>query len=395
MDTLTPMKSRVILLHCPLYERTMVEKTLRRGIELLGGLSSLFHQGEKILLKPNLLYGQSPERCVTTHPVVFEGIIRILQEYGLVLSYGDSPGYGKPSPVARKAGIAQVSEQYHIPLADFEFLQWREIQWGLQKVQIPLAASTLEADGIISLPKMKTHGLTRITGAVKNQLGCVPGFHKAEFHVRFPNTDTFASLLVQINLLLKMRLYIMDGIMAMEGEGPGSGDPIPMECLLLSQDPVALDATFCRLIDLDPRFVPTIQAGERLGLGIAQEDKIELLGDPLETLKRSSFNVKRNPPVPDVTFRALYPIRNLLLPQPRIDPDRCKRCGICVEACPVSGKALSFSNGKTNPPVYNYAACIRCFCCHEMCPHSAIFIHTPWLGKKVLLFLGRGHSPRE
>jgi len=366
-----------------------------RGIELLGGLSTLFRKEEKILLKPNLLYGQSPHRCVTTHPVVFEGITRILREHGVELSFGDSPGYGKLPAVARKAGLSQIAEQYHVSFADFESAQWKEIQLGSHTIQIPLATGSLEADGIVSLPKMKTHGLTRITGAVKNQLGCVPGFHKAEFHVRFPNTESFASLLVKINLLLKPRLYIMDGIMAMEGEGPGSGDPVPMECLLLSQDPVALDATFCKLIDLDPHFVPTIQAGERLGLGTAQEEKIELLGDPLESLKRSSFKVKRNPPVPDVTFRALHPIRNLLLPQPRIDPERCKRCGICVDACPVSGKALAFSNGKTHPPVYDYALCIRCFCCHEMCPHRAIYIHTPWLGKKVLQFLGRGRAVAE
>lgn len=386
------MKSRVVLLHCPTYDLLKVETALKKGIGLLGGLSSLFQKGEKILLKPNLLYGQGPHRCVTTHPVVFEALIRIFQEYGLILSFGDSPGYGKLSLVAKKAGLTQVAEQYHVGLSDFDSTQWKEIQLGSGKVQIPLALGALEADGIVSMPKMKTHGLTRITGAVKNQLGCVPGFHKAEFHVRYPNTDAFASLLVGINLLLKPRLYVMDGIMAMEGEGPGSGDPVPMECLLLSQDPVALDATFCRLIELDTRYVPTIQAGERLGLGTAQEDRIEVLGDPLVKLKRPSFRVKRTPPVPDVTFRALYPIRNLLLPQPRIDPAHCKRCGICVEACPVSGKALSFTNGKTNPPVYDYTACIRCFCCHEMCPHKAIYIHTPWLGKQVLQFLGRGRT---
>ncbi|MCX7787155.1 MAG: DUF362 domain-containing protein [Spirochaetes bacterium] len=389
------MKSRVVLLHCPTYDLTTVQSTLQRGIDLLGGLSTLFRKGEKILLKPNLLYGQSPQRCVTTHPVVFEGIIRILQDYGVVLSFGDSPGYGKLSAVARKAGLHQIAEQYHVSLADFESAHWHEIELGSNTIRIPLSSGSLEADGIVSLPKMKTHGLTRITGAVKNQLGCVPGFHKAEFHVRFPNTESFASLLVKINLLLKPRLYIMDGIMAMEGEGPGSGDPVQMECLLLSQDPVALDATFCKLIDLDPLFVPTIPAGERLGLGTAQEDKIELLGDPLEKLKRSSFNVKRNPPVKDVTFRALHPFRNLVLPQPRIDPERCKRCGICVEACPVPGKALAFANRKTNHPVYVYKRCIRCFCCHEMCPHKAIYIYTPWLGRQVIQFLGGGHTLSE
>ncbi|MFQ3619814.1 MAG: DUF362 domain-containing protein, partial [Spirochaetales bacterium] len=339
--------------------------------------------------KPNLLYGQNPDRAVTTHPVFFEGVIRVFQSFGLSLTFGDSPGYGNIASVSKKAGLLSVAEQYKIPLANFEQALVKELPLGTQKVQIPIAEGALLADGMVSLPKMKTHGLTRITGAIKNQLGCVPGFHKAEFHFRFPHIDAFATLLVNLNLLLKPRLYIMDGIVAMEGEGPGGGDPVPMGCILLSADPVALDATFCRLINLNPSFVPTLRLGEALGLGTAQEAAIEFLGDSLEILKRPTFNVKRSPPLQEVTFQGLRPLRNFILPKPRIRRELCQRCGVCVEACPVPEKAIQFTKGKKNPPQYTYSKCIRCFCCHEMCPYKAINIYTPWMGKLLLNLLGR------
>lgn len=104
---------------------------------------------------------------------------------------------------------------------------------------------------------MKTHALERITGAVKNSYGFVYGFHKAKGHTLYPSADSFARMLVDLNQYVKPRLYIMDGIVAMEGNGPGSGEPAPMNVMLMSQDPVALDSVFCHLIHLKPEMVPT------------------------------------------------------------------------------------------------------------------------------------------
>ena len=136
-----------------------------------------------------------------------------------------------------------------------------------------------EADALINLCKMKTHALERITGGVKNLYGCVSGLNKAKGHTKYSNADSFARMLVDLNRMVQPRLCVMDGIMAMEGNGPTSGDPIPMNLLLMSADPVALDTVFARLVHLDPRLVPTIVHGDAMGLGCGREEEIRLLGE--------------------------------------------------------------------------------------------------------------------
>jgi uncharacterized protein (DUF362 family)/NAD-dependent dihydropyrimidine dehydrogenase PreA subunit len=335
-----------------------------------------------------MLSGKDPEQAVTTHPAVFEAAVRLFQNAGALLSYGDSPGYGNPKQIARKTGLRDVAGRYGIPQADFEIYRITEFPAGAKHRSFPVAAGVLDADGIVSLPKMKTHGLTRITGAVKNQLGCIVGFEKAKFHLQYPNILHFCTMLVDLNTLLRPRLYIMDGITAMEGEGPSGGDPIHMRVLLVSRDPVALDATFCRLIGLDPLYVPTITEGESSGLGFQSEKDIILAGDDLESCRNLNFHVRRTPATETVTFRILLPFKDRLVPRPVILKASCKKCGICIEACPVPEKALAFKDGKAStPPRFDYARCIRCYCCHEMCPHKAVRIKTPLAGKILMHLL--------
>jgi len=182
----------------------------------------------------------------------------------------------------------------------------------------------------------------------------------------------------------------MDGITAMQGEGPASGTPVPMGVLLFSRDPVALDAVFCRLVRLDPAFVPTITEGAAKGLGVYADDEVEILGDRIEDLARPDFDVKREPADGASTLRALAPLRNQLVCRPEIIEERCVKCGVCVGACPVPGKALDFDGEDRNrPPRYDYSRCIRCYCCHEMCPHRAIVVRLPLLGRIVSRLLRR------
>ncbi|HNX92839.1 MAG TPA: DUF362 domain-containing protein, partial [Syntrophomonas sp.] len=165
--------------------------------------------------KPNLLSADPPEKCVTTHPAVFRAIAEALQNAGVHLTYGDSPGFGSPGGAARKAGIAAAAAELDIPMADFQQGQEVVCLDGLQNKKFVIAKGVLECDGMISLPKLKTHGLTRLTGCMKNQFGCIPGLLKGEYHVKLPDVNRFAQMLADLNLLLKPRLYIMDGIMAM------------------------------------------------------------------------------------------------------------------------------------------------------------------------------------
>jgi uncharacterized protein (DUF362 family)/NAD-dependent dihydropyrimidine dehydrogenase PreA subunit len=377
--------SQVVVLKCESYDPETVYAALKRGMEALGGIGRFVSPREQVLLKPNMLRSKKIDSGCTTHPSVFEAVIRLLEEADCRnLVYGDSPGRGLPENVAREVGLAEVAERHGVPLGEFNHGESVAYPEGVMTKRFELARSVIDSDAIISLCKMKTHGLTRITGAIKNQLGCVYGYNKSASHARFPNSLNFSRMLVDLNMKLKPRLFIMDGITAMEGNGPGSGTPVKMNCLLISDDPVALDATFARLVDLDPTFVPTVTAGEEMGLGTYLARDIELLGDDMEPLINRSFAVERYPVRDESTIALsnLRFVRSLMTRKPVVIPQRCIGCGICAASCPLDIKAIHMADrGDQRVPKYDYHRCIRCYCCQEMCPQKAIIVKTPALGR--------------
>ncbi len=419
-------KSKVIVLSCDSYEEERIYTLLKRGLKELGGIGALINKEEKILLKPNLLKKAEVEKAVITHPVVVGAFARILREEGyenIVLA--DSCGHGSTKQVIQGTGMDTYLEKYQIPTIDYTKGVHVENPDGVQAKEFILPKELLEADCVISLSKMKTHALERITGAVKNSYGFIYGKNKAIGHTKYPSADSFARMLIDLNQYVKPRLYIMDGITAMEGNGPGSGDPTAMNVILMSTDPVALDSVFARLVYLKPEMVPTNYHGEKMGLGNCKEANIEVVvvkensqisverddGNeeqknnkitvakkqcenadisadenqsdiniscniiPMEALIEQygnpHFNVDRTK-VRSNIWTKLAKALNIFQKKPYIEPDKCVRCGICVNSCPVPGKAVDFRNGKNHPPVYDYKKCIRCFCCQEMCPKKAI-----------------------
>jgi Pyruvate/2-oxoacid:ferredoxin oxidoreductase delta subunit len=195
-------------------------------------------------------------------------------------------------------------------------------------------------------------------------------------------------MLVDLNSFIKPRLYIMDGIMAMEGNGPMGGDPRKMNILLFSADPVALDATVCRIINVNPEFSLTVTMGKEAGQGTYLEQEIEILGDPIASFKNPEFNINREPLSKIRTGgRVARFINDLIIPKPIINENNCLKCGICVKMCPVDPKALDWHDGNhKNTPTYKYERCIRCYCCQEVCLEKAIQLKAPLLrrifGKK-------------
>lgn len=374
--------SRVAVIYCGSYGCAEVKDAVMRGLELIGGPSLFVKPGENILLKPNLLTGDPPEKCVTTHPAVFKAVGEVLQGVGANLKYGDSPAFGSPESVARKAGIAQVAADLHIELADFKSGEEVFFEAGVQNKKFIIAKGALTCDGIVSLPKLKTHALTRMTGSIKNQFGCVPGILKGEYHVKLPGLQNFAQMLVDLNSFLKPRLFIMDGIMAMEGNGPRGGSPRKMNVLLFSSDPVALDATVCRIIGLNPESISTLELGMKSGLGTYLESEIELLGDDISLFKTSNFEVVKKSSAAPRKMPSL--LTNLLVPRPFIVEAGCVRCGVCVKMCPLTPKVLDWYQGDdSRPPIYDYDRCIRCYCCQELCPESTIVVKVPFLRKML------------
>lgn len=378
---------QVAIIKCESYDYLAVKKAVEKGINLIGGMEKFVNQGENILLKPNLLSAASPEKGVTTHPAVFRAVAELCLAAGAQVSYGDSPPAGNALGAAKKSGLAAIADELGLELSDFK--TGREILFedGRQNKKFVIAQGVLDSDGIVSLPKLKTHGLVRYTGCVKNQFGCIPGVLKAEFHVRLPNALNFARMLVDLNDLISPRLYIMDAIAAMEGNGPRNGNLRQMNALLFSEDPIALDATACRLINLKPEIVPTIRFGMEFGSGTYLEEEIELVGDSFHDLKNDSFDVDRSPVRPYQAGGFSRFLNNRLVPKPVLDGNACARCGICVSMCPANPKAVNWDHGdESKPPVYDYGRCIRCYCCQEVCPEGVISLRVPPL-RKTLVWL--------
>lgn len=209
------------------------------------------------------------------------------------------------------------------------------------------------------------------------------GTLKGEFHVKLPNPVDFAKMLVDINLFIKPRLYIMDGIIAMDGNGPMNGNPRKMGLLMFSADPVALDATVCRIIGVNAEYSFTVTMGKAAGLGTYNENEIELVGDPIDSFRDYEFKVDRDPINSlEIGGSIVKLINNLIVPKPYILTSKCKKCGICVKMCPVNPKAIDWPDGnRKNPPSYRYDWCIRCYCCQELCPEGAVEIKKPFLRK--------------
>jgi uncharacterized protein (DUF362 family)/Pyruvate/2-oxoacid:ferredoxin oxidoreductase delta subunit len=375
-------KARVALIRCGTYEDAQVLAAIKNGVDMLGGISLFARPGERIVLKPNILIGTDPDKGVTTHPAVFKAVGRLLKDAGADVQYGDSPSFGKAEPNLRRSGIKQAGDELKLSVVDFDSGRSVSHKDALLVKRFIVAKGVLDSDGLISLPKFKTHGLTRFTGAVKNQFGCIPGLRKSQYHVKLPDPYDFATMLVDLNTLIRPRLSIMDGIVAMEGNGPRSGKLKQLNVLLLSSDPVALDATACRIAHLDPEVVPTSKPGEKAGLGTYHAENIELIGEPLESFVDKSFQVNRTPPVASSGGRLRVFLKNRITQRPVIDRAKCTCCGTCITMCSVQPKAVNWHNGdESSPPRYDYDRCIRCYCCQETCPEGAIELSTPLLGR--------------
>ncbi len=384
------MKHTVALIPLSTYDQEQTDAAVRQGIELLGGVGQFVKPEEKIVLKPNLLVRALPQKAITTHPAVFSAVCRLLREEGYKhLSYGDSPGNPTTTPdkAAEGAGIAEAAEKYQLERANFASGSVVPFPEGRAAKSFYLCKGVQEADALINLCKMKTHALERITGAMKNLYGCITGVNKAAGHAAFPNSEAFADMIADLNMCIRPRLHIMDGVVAMEGNGPSSGTPVNMNVLLFSADPVALDAVFAHLVHLDPEAVPTCVSGARVGLGVMDAESIEVV-TPEGTLTlqeaqakfgKPDFDVFRGKAIKKGTISAFAPLLPFLQHRPKADPKKCIACGICEESCPVPEKAVHSGHGQKAK--YDYKKCIRCYCCQEMCPVKAIEVYRHPLTK--------------
>jgi len=370
------MKNAVSIVTCGSYDEADVLEGLHRAIDLIGGITTFVRPGNRVLLKPNLLYGKSPEKAVTTHPSIMKGMIVIVREAGGIPFIGDSPSIESLNRAAEKSGIKKVAEEAGCPLVEFDKPVLVERGGRLFK-KWEIDRSVLEADVIINLPKWKTHSQVLLTLGVKNLFGCVPGSKKALWHLKAgDDRKRFAQMLIDLYRVIPSSLTVLDGILGMEGDGPGSGHPISLGLILASRDPLHLDQIVCDLLGISRKALLTNRVAFESGLG---RDPIDVVGEPLERVRVSDFTfptlTEPDWNLPAFLKRAL---KNALTSKPAVKQELCKACHRCEEICPA--KALTTEDERR---VFDYKKCIRCFCCLEVCPEGAVSIQPGWLLKLV------------
>lgn len=369
-------KSQVALIRCDSYDQEDVSSAIEIAMELLGGFNKIFKKNEKILLKPNLLSAQTPEKAITTHPSVFYGVAEYLRhcDPNLKIYYGDSSPKGTTAKIINTTGIEEKAKKLNIGYADFEVSGTYSNPNGILHKQFTVAKAVREHEALINIAKFKTHHLTRISGAIKNLFGTIPGLMKPEFHVKLPGVMEFSRMLVELNLFLNTRLHVIDAIECMEGNGPKAGRPRNLNCIIVSTDPVAADSVACRLIDVKPDRVLTNLLGTEYGLGTMEN--IEVVGDDISDFIDKDFEVQRGVNLSGNTAWKYRYLKNLISLKPVINQSKCIKCGECVNHCPVKPLGIEWKK-RSRYPVYNYQNCIRCYCCQEVCPEGAIDIKTP------------------
>jgi len=370
--------SDVSIVKCADYDQGRVFASVRDAVDLLGGMHSFVKPGERVLIKPNLLKARPPDAAVTTHPEIVRSVIRLVREAGGIALVGDSPGMGDLRSVCEKAGILDVVSDEGAALVSLDEAVEVKNRGRFQRFEVARAA--YEADVIVNLPKLKTHGMTTLTGAVKNLFGCVPGKRKVQWHLTTGvNHEHFMTMLVELCALLKPRLTLMDAVVGMEGNGPGSGDPRRIGVVLAGRDPVAVDVIAALVLGVPPEKLPLIRAAANAGFGETRPERITVLGAPLSSVEVRNF---RLPPQAHLEWRlpewARSSLKSACTSKPVISNRLCIHCGICQSHCPQG--AIENRGEKLE---IRYRDCIRCFCCQEFCPQGAISVGRGWALKIV------------
>ncbi|MEI6044921.1 MAG: DUF362 domain-containing protein [Chloroflexota bacterium] len=281
---------------CNSYQLQEVRTVLQAALVAFGGISTLIQPGERVLLKPNLLIRNTAERASTTHPAVMEAVIEQVLAAGGRPFIGDSPAFGTTQQVAETCGIAEVARRHGVEIVEFE--RPRRIRTSSGRY-LTLEAKALEADKIINLSKFKSHQQLLLSGPVKNLFGCVNGKRKPLWHLRLGDRNEgthFAQMLLDISAHLAPVWTLVDGIIAMEGNGPRNGTPRPLNLLLAGTDGVALERAMSEVIKL-PFETPLLRAARESGFGQVDLAQIEVVGEPLAAFVKDDFKLPEMQPI--------------------------------------------------------------------------------------------------
>jgi uncharacterized protein (DUF362 family)/Pyruvate/2-oxoacid:ferredoxin oxidoreductase delta subunit len=370
----------VSLVRCRSYSEAPLKAAIEKSLAGMGFDPARFRSA-RVAVKPNLLTIAPDDSGVITHPEFFRAVVRIIKEHGGSPLLVESPAVHSLSRVIRKTGYGAVVEEEAVSVADPAVVQTLHFAGAKRFRQIEISKAYFDADIILGLPKLKTHGITYITGAVKLLFGAVPGMEKSKMHLRLPGHSDFSDYLLDLYGAMtlgfdppKPVVHIMDAITALEGEGPGKGGrPRQVNAVLAGADGIALDWTAVRLAGLEARRVPTLMEGFERGYGARSPEEIHIRGESLEALQIPDFVPAAGNSLSSNAFR--WPLntrtfKNLFVERPVPRPDLCTGCLQCRTICPAG--AIRPSENGEKVPHYDTGECIRCYCCMEICPEGAL-----------------------
>ena len=379
----------VAMAQCADYAPDRVRAAVRHVLDIALDNANTTWAGKRVLLKPNLLSSNDPpERAVNTHPVVVHAAAEYFAEQGAHVFIGDSCGSLAPGSTAqafRMTGLDQVAQAVGAQLVDFDRAsnETRKVPNPRLLHEVTLPCMLRDIDLFVTVPKFKTHGLTLLTGAIKNQLGLVPGRGKKDVHLKAPKPAALAQAMVDIHSVVRPGLALMDAVVGMEGNGPAAGTPREVGWILAATDCVALDAVAGSMMDYAEGEVCTTAFAEAQGFGVGRRTAIHLAGASFDDIRMPDF---KKPPrnlssllfaiLPNALIRWL--IDHLGTSYPTILNDRCIACGACVTNCPAG--ALTKNNDLVR---VNRKRCIGCYCCSEICPERAVVMRRPLIARVV------------
>ncbi|MFX0043705.1 MAG: DUF362 domain-containing protein, partial [Candidatus Hodarchaeota archaeon] len=323
-----------------------IETAVFSALKMINADQLMTKEGMVILLKPNLLMAKPPERAVTTHPEVVRSTIRWLKQYKPSKIYvSDSSGGQKPGKTEitmKVSGILAVCEEEGAECVPFEKSE-REIYKVPNSLEMKEFVSSdliKEADLIINLPKIKTHGQCILTCCIKNMFGTILRSNKAKTHAQFPRISRFTSALADIYSVSNPQLTIIDGYLCQEGQGPSGGDIVKLDLILAGYDGVALDTAVCKIIGFDPIEIGYLEKAEKKKLGTTNLNNIEFLGEKIGEVYRK-FKHPRTTPIsmPLPKWLANYVGNKIFKATVKFDSNKCKLCSTCWDNCP--GNAIS------------------------------------------------------
>jgi uncharacterized protein (DUF362 family)/Pyruvate/2-oxoacid:ferredoxin oxidoreductase delta subunit len=350
---------KVITATCETYDVSTLKKLFHRSFREVG-FSANHH---KILLKPNLLSAKAAEKAVTTHPQFIQALSELLLDSSCDVYIGDSPGYESTEKVLLKSGIMDVVKRNGLKVASFLKKVVKKSQGISPYREFIFGEDPDDFDFVINLPKLKTHMMMGLTLGVKNTFGFIHGMDKAKWHLRVGvDKMLFASMLIDIHVLAKPILTILDGVVGMDRDGPGSGRVRSVGLVAVSRNALALDFHIEKLAKF-PLLPISAKAVEQ---AMIPEYEVISLGSPVSF--PSDFQMPGTMAtdwnLPNMAKRLL---KNVFVKKPKVSEEICKTCGVCSKVCPAG--ALSAGD---RTPSFDYKKCIRCYCCQEMCPEGAI-----------------------